>query len=119
MDILRKEVNRFGVENTLRQLKDYHSSLRVKKTKQLRFLNRQTMKFGTLSSVAATITRRKTHMSRDLDRYMVKLNRDSQRNPDTNIQSHIKKNFMNNYTKEVVNNLMKSVYINCIYVSCI
>lgn len=113
MDILQKEVNRFGVENTLRQLKDYHSSLRVKNTKQFRFLNRQTMKFGMHSDVAATINRRKFHLSDKLDKHLVRLNKHSQRNPNDNMRSYIKSKIMPEYIQNdipVISKLLNSVY---------
>lgn len=113
MDILQKEVNRFGVENTLRQLKDYHSSLRVKKTKQFRFLNRQTMKFGMQFDVAATINRRKFHLSDKLDKHLVRLNKHYQRNPTDNMRSYIKSKIMPEYIQNdtpVISKLLNSVY---------
>ena len=94
MDFLQKEVNRFGVNATLRQLKDYHSSLRVKKPQQLRFLNKQTMRFGMYSNIAGTITRRKPHLSKKLDQHLVRLIKHYQRNPRDNMRTYTAKNIM-------------------------
>ena len=113
MDFLQKEVNRFGVNATLRQLKDYHSSLRVKKPQQLRFLNKQTMRFGMYSNIAGTITRRKPHLSKKLDQHLVRLIKHYQRNPRDNMRTYTAKNIMPEYIpneKAVINRLLNSVY---------
>lgn len=113
MDLLRKEVNRFGVNATLRQLKNYHSSLRVKKTNQLRFLNKQTMKFGMYSNIAGTITRRKPHLSKKIDQHLMRLIKHQQRNPRDNMRTFTAKNIMPEYIandKAVINKLLNSVY---------
>jgi len=113
MDFLQKEVNRFGVKDTLCQLKDYHSSLRVKKPRHLRLLNKQTMRFGMYSNITGTITRRKPHLSKKLDQHLVRLIKHQQRNPRDNMRTYTAKNIMPEYIpneKAVVNRLLNSVY---------